>query len=202
LKTKIELLFKGERSYIQGPDMVNAALREVMAMEVIEELSNLVFVMNRMTARNLDLILDEDGPVDATRVAYFRFEALGMNRRGALVERADAPADRRPYDERALRARCHLNRSSRTIGLRGSSPFSTVETLVAMTKALHLELYAGNPGQWLFGRLEAPRWPLPGVEDGLEIRLAQSVGTRLTKSAARLGGETFAWIFFSLKERA
>src|SRR5688572_32967984 len=52
LKTKIELLFKGERSYIQGPDMVNATLREVMAMEVIEELSNLVFVMNRMTARN------------------------------------------------------------------------------------------------------------------------------------------------------
>jgi hypothetical protein len=71
-----------------------------------------------------------------------------------------------------------------------------------MTKALHLAVYPQKPGQWLFARLEAPRWPLEGVGDGLEVQLGSGVGTRLTKSAGRRGGEFLAWIYFSLRELA
>jgi hypothetical protein len=177
-------------------------MREVLAADPGAPLSNLVFVMNRMTARNLDLILDEAQARDAVPVARFSFEGRGMARRGVLVERADAPAERRAYDEHELRAGWRIDAGERTIVLQGSSPFGTVETLVAMTKALHMALYPGVAGQWLFGRLEAPRWPLPAVAHGLEIGLVQAVGTRLTKNAARLRGETLAWIYFSLKERA
>ncbi|MGH8691142.1 MAG: hypothetical protein ACREUS_08950 [Burkholderiales bacterium] len=202
MRSRIEFRFKGERTYIQGPDMVDAAMREVMAAQMTARVSNLVFVMNRMTARNLDLILDDEAPPEATPVARLSFEARGVTRRGILVERADGPAERLGYDERELRARCRIDAGTRAIVLQGSSPFSAVETLVAMTKALHLALYPDNPGQWLFGQLEAPCWPLVAVGEGVEIRLVQAVGTRLTKSAARLRGETFAWIYFSLKERA
>ena len=98
MRRRIEFRFKGERTYIQGPDMVEAAMREVLAAEPGAPLSNLVFVMNRMTARNLDLILDDAQARDAAPVARFSFERRGMARRGVLVERADAPAERRAYD--------------------------------------------------------------------------------------------------------
>jgi len=202
LSRRIEFRLKGERSYVQGPDIVEAAMQEALRAEAGAPVSNLVFEMNRMTARNLDLVLDGARPGAAGAVARFSFETGGVTRRGILVERDDAPGERRAYDERELRAHCLTDASARRIVLQGASPLGGTETLVAMTKTLHLALYPGAAGQWLFARLEAPRWPLPAAADGLEIALAGAVGTRLTKSAARLRGETFAWIYFSLKGRA
>lgn len=181
--------------------MVEAAMQEVLATEAAEQVSNLVFVMNRVTGRNLDLIVGEDEPAGAAPVARFSFETRGAPRRGVLVERADSPSGSRAYDEHELRRHCRMDLGARSIVLQAASPFTPVETLVAMTKALHLAVYP-QKGQWLFARLEAPRWPLGGVGPGLEVRLGPGVGTRLTKSGARAGGELLAWIYFSLKERA
>jgi hypothetical protein len=198
----IDFRLKGSRAYVQGPDMVEAAMREVMAGEAAGQVSNLDFVMNRMTGRNLDLIVDEVEPAGAAAVARFSFEAGGAARRGILVERSDKPAGSHAYDEDELRRQCQVDAAGRRIVLQGASPFTPVETLVAMTKALHLAVYPQKAGQWLFARLEAPRWPLGDLGEGLEVRLGHGVGTRLTKSSARLGGEPLAWIFFSFKERA
>lgn len=176
-------------------------MREVLAAQVAGQVSNLVFVMNRVTGRNLELIMDEDEPAGAAPVARFSFDAGGTSRRGLLVERDDAPVARRAYDEDELGRLCHADVAARTVVLRGASPFTPVETLVGMTKALHLAVYPRKPGQWLFARLEAPRWPL-GVGEGLEVRLGPGVGTRLTKSSARLRGSLVASIYFSFKERA
>jgi hypothetical protein len=199
LRRGIDFRLKGERAYVQGPDMVEAAMREVMTAG--GHVSNLVFVMNRLTGKNLDVIVDEDEPAGAAPVARFSFEAGGAARRGILVERPERPAGRRAYDEDGLRRQCRTDPAARAVVLDGASPFTPVETLVAMTKALHLAVYP-QKGQWLFARLEAPRWPLGGIGPGLEVRLGPGVGTRLTKSSARLGGELLAWIYFSLKERA
>jgi hypothetical protein len=181
--------------------MVEAAMQELLAAEAAVQVSNLIFVMNRVTGCNLDMIVDEKEPAGAAPVARFSFETRGASRRGILVERADRPAGRRAYDEDDLRRQCRTDPAARSVVLGGASPFTPVETLVAMTKALHLAVYP-QKGQWLFARLEAPRWPVGGVGPGLEVRLGPGVGTRLTKSAARLGGELLAWIYFSLKERA
>lgn len=202
MRRSIAFRFKGERAYVQGPDMVEAAMREALAGESAPQVSDLVFVMHRMTGRNLDLILDEDEPSGAAPVARLSFAAHGAPRRGILVERAEAPAGARPYDEQELRARCRTDPAARSVVLRGASPLTPLETLVAMTKLLHQALYPETTGQWLFARLEAPRWPLGPLGDGLELRLERAVGTRLTKSGARLGGQILASVFFSLREPA
>jgi len=181
--------------------MVNAAMRELMQAGAAREVANLVFVINRMTCRNLDLVLDEDRPPDAPSVASVRFETQGAKRRAVLVERAEEPRGRYPYDEEALRACCRIDVSRRTIVLEADSAFTPAETMVAMTKALHLALFSDRSAKWLFGRLEAPRWPPASFHEGVTITLAQAVGTRLTKSRVSLGQETLAWIYFALKER-
>lgn len=181
--------------------MLNAAMRELMQAGAAREVANLVFVINRMTGRDLDLILDEEQPPDGSPVASVRFETGGARQRAALVERAEEPRGRYPYDEDSLRACCRIDIAKRSIVLEGSPSFTPVETMVAMTKALHLALFADRAAQWLFGRLEAPRWPPASFHEGVTITLAQAVGTRLTKSRVSLGRETLAWIYFALKER-
>lgn len=202
MRRGLEFALKGERAYVQGPDMVEAAMREALGAAPPASAANLVFVMHRLTGQNLEMIVDEEAPAGAAPVAHFRFEADAAPRRGVLVERADRPAGRRPYDEAPLRERCRVDADAKVIALQGVSPLMPLETLVAMTKALHQAVYPPRPGQWLFVRLDAPRWPLEAAE-GAEVRLESGVGTRLTKSSAhRGGGALTAWIYFSFREPA
>jgi hypothetical protein len=179
--------------------MVEAAMRALTEIRAIGEVSDLVFAITRMTGRNLDLIVDEAEP-GGSAVASLSFESQRVRQRAILVERPDEAAARHPYDEDSLRAGCRIDVPRRTIRLEGISILTPLETMVAMTKALHLALFAGKAGQWVFCRLEAPRWPLASATDGLAISLAQTVGTRLTKSRVGLRDELLAWLYFALRE--
>lgn len=197
----LDLRFKGARAYLHGTDMLNAALRELVPAGAPQRVENLVFVINRLTGRNLDLVRDEAQPPGLAPVASLRFESGGARQRAILVERPEPPRGRYAYDEDSLRARCRIDPAARAIALEAGSPFTPIETIVAMTKALHLALFPGKT-HWLFGRLEAPCWPPPRFGEGATVALAQSVGTRLTKSRVSLGQETLAWVYFALKEAA
>ena len=200
MRRRLDFAFKGERSYVQGPDIVDTALRAVLEIRGVGEVTNLVFAINRMTARSLDLVIDEQEPGD-TAVASLGFESRRVKQRAVLVERPEQASARRPYNEDALRAACQIEVPARTIRLETPSLLTPLEAMVAMTKALHIALFPGKPGQWVFCRLEAPRWPLAVGDRHLAITLAHALGTRLTKSRASLGGELLAWIYFAHKER-
>lgn len=182
-----------------GTDMVNAAMRELAHAGAAGEVANLVFAINRITGRDLDLVLGEGEPAQPP-VATLRFESGGARQHAILVERTEEPRGRYAYDEDSLRARCRIDAGARSIVLEARSPFTPVETIVAMTKALHLALFSDKAAAWLFGRLEAPRWPPARFQEGVTITLGHALGTRLTKSRVSLGEETLAWIYFALKE--
>ena len=181
--------------------MVNAAMSELLQAGSVRQVNNLVFVINSMTDRTLDLILDDYKPADGSPVASVTFGNAGAKQRAVLVERAEKPRGRYPYDEDRLHALCRTDVAKRAIVLEGDSTFTPVETMVSMTKALHLAVFPDKASQWLFGRLEAPRWPPAPCGEGLTIALAHAVGTRLTKSRASVGEETLAWVYFALKGR-
>jgi hypothetical protein len=181
--------------------MVNAAMRELMQARGTTEITNLVFVINRMTDRSLDLVLDEGESAGSPAVASVTFGSGSARQRAALAERAEQPAGRYPYPEDALQALCRVDAARRTIFLSATSPFTPIETMVAMTKVLHLAVFPEKGQQWLFVRLEAPRWPPASFGEGLAITLAQTVGTRLTKNRVSLGNDILAFVYFALKVR-
>ncbi len=201
MRRNLDLHFKGGRDYIHGTDMVNSVMRELMQIRAVSDISNLVFIINRMTARNLDLVVHEEEPTEGLPVASLTFETRGAKQRAVLVERVEEPRGRDEYDEDALCTHCRIDVNNRIIVMERNSTFSPIETMVAMTKALHLAVFPGNSGQWLFGRLEAPSWPPGCLSEGFTISLGQTLGTRLTKSRASLGAETLAWIYFAMKEQ-
>jgi hypothetical protein len=131
--------------------------------------------------------------------ATISWEQDGRQHRGGLFEAPDAPQERYPYDEEALRSFCEVDVHGRKIHLRKGSPLTPIETFVAMTKALHIDLFPTAPGKWVFCRLETALWP-PAVElSNISVSIIQTLGTRLTKNRIEHEGDLVGWIYFSSK---
>lgn len=205
MMTKIALNFryKGDRQYIHGTDMFNQCFK-VLKEQTQGEIGNLEFAIHKMTDSNLSLILyqKQQAPeVDYRDIAILKFSSCGLLWQANLINADTKPTDRYSYDEASIIELCEIDETARYIFLNGGeTPYSEIETLVSMTKALHLKLFPQLQGSWVFCRWESPRWPLgSGSMRSVSIRLMQAVGTRLTKSEVSLEGEVLGHIYFSAR---
>ena len=98
------------------------------------------------------------------------------------------------YDEDQIAAGCHTDATR--IRYEGNADLSPIETLVSMTKRLHLASVSRN-GKWVWSRLKLPT-ALPASLTRAEVRLSQSFGSRLTKSDLWVEGTPAGCIFYSL----
>lgn len=198
----LQCCFKGERTYLQGADMMNHSLAHVRET-LGADLSQLDFSIHRMTGANLILSLAATAraPVGlGNDVAIASFEAAGKSWQARLSDAESRPDCRYPYDEDVLIRRCSLDSQQRSILLEGETPYTPIETIVAMTKALHLTLFPRLEGSWAFCRWESPHWPLPPILGALSVRLVQALGTRLTKSQVWHEEAKIGEIYFSARQ--
>ncbi|MEW6521159.1 MAG: hypothetical protein AB1461_17290 [Thermodesulfobacteriota bacterium] len=158
-----------------------------------------------MTHRNLHLELQDGAQPPAPSgvlppVATLSFEAAGASWHGTLVEEPDEPTCRHPYDEESIVAQCRVNQSERSIVLTGEQPFTPIEVIVSMTKALHQSLFPNASGRWVFCRWESDHWPPASPLANVSVMLTHALGTRLTKSTVVVCGEQIGLVYFSAKE--
>ncbi|CAB3804352.1 hypothetical protein [Pararobbsia alpina] len=196
----LEFHFKGRRDYVQGPDMLNEVGKTIRAcME--GSLTGLDFAVHRMTHHNLALELAEGeaAPQAVDAVATLGFEVRGVRWNGRLVERAEMPVERIAYDEARVLQVCSLDAQARIIELKTAAPFSPIETIVSMNKALHVAVFPGTTQPWVFCRWRGPSWPLPEDLAGCRVQIRQAIGTRFTRSSVSLGETVIGQIDFSLR---
>jgi hypothetical protein len=192
--------FKGTRTYIQGPDMVNSVLETASGPGSEGAVRDLKFSINRMISSNADLEYGENLPDDGQLPAASISWSSGSKQiRGRLLQTADVPTCRQNYDESLVQSACRTDRASKTIVIGADSPFTPIETYVSMTKALHQQVMPDAAGKWVFCRLESPTWPPQGPMAGTCVSLVQAVGTRLTKNRVEKHGKLVCWIYFSSK---
>lgn len=202
-KFDLELGFKGARKYIQGPDIFNESIR-VLANEVSGEITRLEFLIHKMTDRELYLIIDESVafPVHEEQdIATLRLNDQQKQFQARICATAYQPARRQPYDESTITNRCILDTDAKEIILKDNAvPYSVMEVLVSMNKALHLAVLPKPEGSsWVFCRWDSPAWPLPENIKGVTVSLKQALGTRLTRSDVSLDGKLLGQIYFSAK---
>ena len=116
--------------------------------------------------------------------------------KGYIVEENRIIKCRRPYNEEDLYKLLYFDRNK--IKLSQGSPFSFIETIVAMTKNLH---YTNFPtrGKWLFTRLDLVQIPYKEINNGLCIELIQNLNNSLTKSEITCDNALIGSIYFSLE---
>jgi hypothetical protein len=98
------------------------------------------------------------------------------------------------YDEARVVSLCSIVGDD--ITLTKKSPFTFIETLVAMNKHLHQRMFPEAPGKWLFTRIDLT----VGCDDreNLALRLRHNMNYRLTKSDILVDGRKVGDLYFSL----
>lgn len=187
-----DLRFKGERRYIQGPDLFNT-VETVARAEVGPEAWVQSATMREMAT----------GPV-ALASASAGEEALGTftvrvgedSSQWSLVplEQAGMTLVREPYDEQPVFDRTRLQHHR--ADFEGPMPHSTMETITSMAKMLHTEQLPVQGAKWIWVGVTLAE-PLPARPDAIAVVIGRVLGQRLTRSrlvldGADLGSLTFA----------
>lgn len=202
---ELNLYFKGSREYVQGTSMLDAAMEAITQAAHGQSIQNIIFSINKMTAKNLVCDWWEKGGsvgVHETPIATCFFDLGGVPYEGRLVETGESVNARFPFDESLITRGCEFSLAEKMIKLvEAPLRISSIEILVSMNKALHYELYSiPSDSQWVFCRWESVAWPLTHEMAGVRVIMEQSLGTRLTRARVELNEELIGRLYFSARQ--
>lgn len=203
LKDMLDVGFKGNRSYIQGPDIHEQAMHCIQR-KFPGGIRDIEFLIQNMTACHLQLQIEPVEGIHAPLsddVAILRFTVGEERKQARIMVASGAPEKRGAFDESKVTFHCRIDKEARSVQLiNDCSGFSSIEKLVSMNKALHqavLDIPGGT--QWVYCRWSSPAWPLPVALGGAKVTLKQTLGTRLTRADVTLDGLGLGQIYFSAK---
>lgn len=195
----IEFQFKGERNYIHGTDMFNIMLD---ASAITNEISNIRFTVHDFVHTPLCKLYRTTIKSELNEVADIRarcqFEVNGVTHWLGLIQNKNTSdsfvAGRYSYDETKIVSLCDLK--GEQIKIQEQSPFTFIETVVAMNKYMHEQLFQGVSGKWIFARIDLDSNCT--ARDKLELCFRHNMNYRLTKSDVLVDGVKIGDIYFSL----
>ena len=198
IEIPVELRFKGDRTYLHGTDVYASAV-DCLQQRWPGIEGRCRFSFHRVTSHPVLALLDsfQNGRSKPENCVADMHLTGGKNEASIwFVEREGAIAGRYAYDEDAVVKDCIVSGSC--ISRAGSSHYSTIETIVAMTKRLHNVVALPAQGKWLFTRLDLKRLLRARDAEELSVTLAGEPKASLTRSNIAVHGEQLGSIFFSI----
>lgn len=201
---ELSLCFKGSREYIQGTNMLDAAMEAIAHRAQGMPIENLNFSISKMTGKKLVCDWWEKGspaPDHGKPIVTCLFNLGDVPYEGRLVETEDDVKERVPFDESVITSRCVFTPAESLVKLvETPSDVTPIEILVSMNKALHYKVFTiPSDSQWVFCRWESAVWPLPDEMRGISLTIEQSLGTRLTRARVELNDALIGRIYFSAR---
>lgn len=195
-KQAFDIPLKGERDYIQGPDLFNLAVQTLSeAGEGPADEFELAF--HRMAHRQVALVWDTDvAPEDAFAVGSRLRD--GQRDRFWMTELAAPLGNRQPYPEDRIVAQMSFDDEFRTARLEPGFAYSDMELWVSMIKAMHQRRFAGADGKWVFVRAKLWTYDPNHAPAVLCAELTATLGTKLTRNVVYLDEQKIGDVFFAL----
>ncbi len=188
----VNFKFKGERDYIQGPDIINALLAHFTGEEIV----NLKFSINGFIKKCTNTILVYS--IEPKRLAAKCRGHLTYGGKKLWVEIIEQEQQlgnegRYPYDESAITSQCVVK--GEMVSLTECATFSFIEIVVAMKKFLLSELNRQINCKWVFTAIEIDYYE--DIRSNLSIRIIHNFQNKLVKSEILSSGEHIGLIYFS-----
>jgi len=195
----LKLSYKGDRQYLQGPDIYNAVTRIVSGRNPSIVFNRIKMVFHKIAHNQCKLTYGnysvlEQMPKNINVEVIFIAPSTHII--GWLVETAEHVIERISYPEDGIVKKTSIEGKIITIG--GEIPFTPIEILVAMTKQLHMTLYPVKTGRWIFTRLELNRLLTISDASKFKVEIEKNLNNRLTKGSIHSGEEMLGYIYFSL----
>lgn len=189
MNTKLKLCFKGDRNYVQGPDIVSALLKEMESRLI----TNIDLKFNGIASTQLDLV---DGDTNEQAKVNIRWFENGQERIYQLIENGKPIDCRFEYDEEQIIQRTKLDLDSQSIVLQQPTGYTLCENFVAMNKFLLQSLFPDVQGKWYFTRLEQNGLV---IENALiTVKLIKNFNFRLVKSDVLVENIVIGSIYFTM----
>ena len=141
----LDLKFKGERRYLHGSDLFNA-VNEFVRSTKSQQVKKIVF---RRFATLQPYLIFDDPPVNKES---FGSGTLFDGTKFFLLESDHRVTNSYPFDETAITRGAALSGS--TIFGVGAKQYSTIENIIALTKALSYSQHSPVSGKWVFSQLD------------------------------------------------
>jgi len=189
MQSQFEFCFKGNRSYIQGPDIMTAILEYFSGQAV----TDIDVKFNGICATNLNLV-EGDECTDAK--VNIGLSLDGKEKVFQLLEAETNIDCRYDYDEESLVKMTQLDMEGRQILLNGITGYSFYENVVAMNKCLLQRLYPEEQGKWYFTRIEQEE--VISDDALITVKLIKNFNFRLTKSDVFIAAKKVGSVYFSM----
>jgi hypothetical protein len=190
----LELVFRGDRDYLQGTALYSQIIATCAARtpDISDWPGSISFHRLLMTQPDLHFGTPAN---NASVAAVFRLGA-GTHTISGWLSASERPViAREQFDEEPILAA--TRRDGDAITLISNPQCSTIEALVAMTKSLHHCLFPTPERKWLFARLAFAR-PLQDSDlDGLRIHFCSATMGRTTLSDVSSTRRALGHIYFS-----
>lgn len=193
---EIEFQFKGKRDYIHGTDMFNT-MTSAYPESIV---NNIRFSVHDFVRNPVCQLYLADNKEELNNVANVRarcqYDVDGITHWLALTQDSDdaVSGDRYEYDEDKIITLCRMEENG--IILTRQSPFTFIESVVAMNKHMHQQLFPDALGKWIFTRIDL----MHGCDEreNITLQLKHNMSYRLTKSDILVNGAKVGDIYFSL----
>lgn len=192
----LDLRFKGERDYLQGPDIFNATLDCLQTKVLASSVKDIDFSFHRLARSQLKLSIDAP-PTDIEPVAVCTF-TTEVRQRAYLFETGEAITSRHPYPEDEIVSSMEVDVASRCGRLQCETAYTDIEVWVAMTKALHYRVFPNLKGKWIFVRGRFPQFFRHTQVKERALVILSSFNDKLTRSEISLDGVKAGDIYFSI----
>ena len=194
-EVKVRFQYKGDRDYIQGPDMYNEMLKPFINNNVCE----IGFSAHSFLQEPSGYLCVSDNKQDIDSIKNIKARMQFRKNEDmvwlALLERKnDEPVSRVEYEEQLVINYCQFG--SDGVELLVDRPFSFIETLVSMKKAMLQRMFEGVEGKWVFTRVDFPQYC--NSRSGLAVKFKHNMNFRLLKSDILVDGNKVGDIYFSL----
>ncbi len=191
--------FKGSRDYLTGADIYEWVHSLALECGLVGVVTSVQLSFHKMFSHQLVLLRADDAGYEGVEpVAQAVLQKTGEEEvNWAFYESERVPSLRVPYDEDSIRANCQIE--GKRIEYLGGTCFRPIEILVAMTKALHFEVFADRAVKWLFVRLELPRFLSEKDLEGLSVEMTQAIPKRFSKNEIRSDSGLSGAIYFSTR---
>ncbi|WP_143432927.1 hypothetical protein [Herbaspirillum camelliae] len=192
----LTLSFKGERDYIQGPDIFDAVIQALCAGAETTRVAQIDVAFHRLARHAVELINDDQGSA-MDPVAICQYSIDGVRRQAFVVETGTEIVERHPYPEEDIIERMSIDTDQRTCALDIDLPFTDMELWVSMTKALHKALFPELNGKWLFVRARFEHYA-PDAKGFRTLAFKSNFNNKLTRCEAMRDGVKVGEIYFSI----
>ena len=194
---QLDFKFKGDRNYIQGPDIYNRVLEFLYAEKFT--IKNIDLSFHKIARHNLrcEIFKADNGSRDTGDVvSVFRFTEGNESYIIHLFETDTAITEYSEYNEEKIVESSSLNAVDKTIILSSPAPYTNIEKIVALNKALLNKLLT-DPGKWYFTKLTVDSDINNKQPYTIQVTLVKNIGSKITKSQILFDGKEKGHLYFS-----